>query len=1042
MKNEIHTMSLKDARYYFSHYANMGRHNAYVIISDITEQLELPKKEIKEESLQQCGLLSDSIYRKYPERRALASQLLCQHFPFLSYFREQEVKDGEEGTMKVMATLKSYLTDLNTFRNEYTHAEHEHRHIELQELQGVFGHAIAQAARMQQTLTEKDFESQYKAKYLNPLWGTTEGDENDNGVFFFLCLFLEKKYAFQFLGKLNGFKNTQGGRFRAQLEAFTQLCCRLPYPKLDSADIALDMLNELARCPKELYHVLSAEKQKDFLAKEESTEQGMLEEEQPDENEPIMMRSGTRFPYFALRYFDESGKLEGIQFQLNLGRMHKAEAHEKIINGEKRLHPILKEIHLFGHLSDYQTDEVRKKLNPADNPRVEFYSPKYNITGNRIALSLTPYNRNNVQAAIHKIANGETNLNQKAPFLNQPQAIISTNELAALFFYNHLYRQGKIECSPQELIGNYIESFKSFVADLKDGTIRPVEAKEKFRKKRHHTDEEKQELAEATAALQQRLDSRPYPCRLKVKDLPDVCREYLLSYKSASVQKTAIDKLGKMQKETKYQQTLLEEIQTNGYRSKAIVKNGELAQQIARDIVFLTKPQPRGEKPPKKINGMEYDILQKALAYYPVYKKDLKEYLSMLKEPATGRWTHPFLHKVLFRHLDRCNTLLDFAAAYYEEKKRWLACMLVVDRGGKKRLSPRAKLEEWSYFLKFADKTQEAVKKEWNLECIYLSTGLLDEGIRHALQLKETDNAAYALKRYFDGKTQSFYLQPRYYNEQLQEKGSAKERDVLKEEINSGWKGASEEQQAEWKKTIKRIRANETEILRQQTEDRALFLMAIDRWDKQESDLSQEDIERVGFDVQERNLLDEDREMEMYLHGKRVTARLPIKRYGEFRRFLKDRRLEGLLPYYATDTIPLGTLASAEIARKGQKGAESNLVEEMECYDTQRMDFIEMIMQFETLVGQHCQEDAVLKEGERPNHWAYVEAARRTFPEIEVPSEQLNTLRMKLAHNEIPYEEWIKEAIEKDHSTPMITQRIIGLARRYYDTIIQEIEKS
>jgi hypothetical protein len=1028
------TMSLKETPYYFSHYANMGRHNAYNIICYVSEKLLLTKK-VNEEQLYQCELLSNKTYKNKPDKRAVACKLLCQHFPFLSHFSEKEI-NGSNKDSEVMAALKSYLTDLNNFRNEYSHFGHEHIHLNLQEVQEVFEHAVGHAqVRMQQTLTEADFGSLHSAKYLNPLWGDA-ANENNNGIFFFLCLFLDKKYAFQFLGKLSEFKNT----FRARLEAFTQLCCRLPYPKLESADITLDMLNELARCPKELYNVLSADDQKKFLAKEEA-EEG----EETDDNEPIMKRHGSRFPYFTLRHFEktETGEtetmLKGIQFQLNLGRVHKEAAHKKVINGETRQHPILKEVHLFGRLADYQADAVQKKLNPieqkklnpTDNPHFELYSPKYNITGNRIALSLTPYDSQHLKTAVQKLIQGKD-----VKRFNHPQAILSIHELPALFFYNHLHRQGKIEHSPQELIKDYIENFKKFIDDMQNGKIKPVEVKERFRKKRHHTEEEKLSMAKATAALQLRLNKY----NLKVKDLPDACREYLLSYEERSTKKAVAYKLVQMQKETERRLRLLKDIQTNGFRNRAGTRNGDLAQEIADDIVFLTKPQHQTDrsKPPKKINGMEYNILQKALAYFPIYKEDLEGYLSMLKEAGSGRWTHPFLYRVISVHLQRCKTLLDFSVDYYTEKEKWLKRLLFTDKSGKVDLNRNVQPDELAYFMKFIDKTKEAVKKKWNTECIYLPVGLFEEGIRKAMGLKETDSVGYALKCYFDGKTQPFYQLPRYYHKTLGERDTAVPRDELRAEIESGYKTADEENQTEWKKVTKRIRTNETEILRRQAEDRVLFLMAEFEGER----LPTADIERIGFNVEERNLLDNDRPFAISLYGKQITATLPIKRYGEFRRFMKDRRLKGLLSYYDADTVPLGVLASSATAQKGQKGIESNLVEEMECYDKQREELIKTILRFEELVSRHYQGEKIIKDGEVINHWAYIEAAKRAFPVIDSPTEQLNELRNKLLHNEIPYEDWIKEEIAKNKSSVMITERIIALARNYYDKIIQTIEET
>ncbi|HRF17444.1 MAG TPA: hypothetical protein PK977_04720, partial [Chitinophagaceae bacterium] len=59
-----------------------------------------------------------------------------------------------------------------------------------------------------------------------------------------------------------------------------------------------------------------------------------------------------------------------------------------------------------------------------------------------------------------------------------------------------------------------------------------------------------------------------------------------------------------------------------------------------------------------------------------------------------------------------------------------------------------------------------------------------------------------------------------------------------------------------------------------------------------------------------------------------ITDTLPIKRHGDFRRFLKDRRIEDLLEYLSADR--------AKISRP-------ELEVEIETYDQQREAFFERI---------------------------------------------------------------------------------------------------
>lgn len=90
------------------------------------------------------------------------------------------------------------------------------------------------------------------------------------------------------------------------------------------------------------------------------------------------------------------------------------------------------------------------------------------------------------------------------------------------------------------------------------------------------------------------------------------------------------------------------------------------------------------------------------------------------------------------------------------------------------------------------------------------------------------------------------------------------------------------------------------DIVRQQNSDRALFLMVNDllptslKDDPTRPGAEINELGQLGF-KQQHNMLDKAYEMCETIYGRKVTAALLIKRYGEFRRFLEDRRLENLL---------------------------------------------------------------------------------------------------------------------------------------------------
>ena len=76
----------------------------------------------------------------------------------------------------------------------------------------------------------------------------------------------------------------------------------------------MDMLNELKRCPKELYPLLSKEDKEKFIPKDFNDEEYDTDEY---ESVPELKRKDNRFNYFALRYLDNS--FEHLKFYIDLG---------------------------------------------------------------------------------------------------------------------------------------------------------------------------------------------------------------------------------------------------------------------------------------------------------------------------------------------------------------------------------------------------------------------------------------------------------------------------------------------------------------------------------------------------------------------------------------------------------------------------------------------------------------------------------------------------------------------------------------------------
>lgn len=108
---------------------------------------------------------------------------------------------------------------------------------------------------------------------------------------------------------------------QATLQLFTCFHLRLPHiriqPQYTEQILALDMLNELARCPGELYEHLTAEGQEAYLI------QPQLQDDNPDpdedDNNLPFIRHQERFTPLAMRYLDHTKALPSLRFAVDLG---------------------------------------------------------------------------------------------------------------------------------------------------------------------------------------------------------------------------------------------------------------------------------------------------------------------------------------------------------------------------------------------------------------------------------------------------------------------------------------------------------------------------------------------------------------------------------------------------------------------------------------------------------------------------------------------------------------------------------------------------
>lgn len=981
--------------YYFAHYLNMARHNAYLILSDISSELKVTAKIICEENLAEIELLNDTKFgKRRPDEIARRNQLLIKHFPFLREEEQPEKNSSPYG--RLTEKIKEALTTLHQLRNCFSHYPFDESAYTAFDPDSYFISAITRAEKRMSSFFSPDDFSLLKNDGQGIYQLNTDNRFTLKGICFFTCFFLEKKYAFQFLGGIQGFKDRREKKYRATLEVFTEHCCRLPYPKLESSDFKLDMVNELSRCPDALFKVLGKEDQKLFIV--ESEDQSLSEGEQ---QEAVMKRYEDRFPYFALRYFDESKILGDIHFHVHIGRWIKGK-HNKImiVDRERR---ILKDIRTFGELKDFSAELIPDFWSDAGVSIDDFdpFAPCYRIVGNRIGISV-----------------GTKPVNWPMPGITgniRPTAILSTYELPNLFVYAYLHRQGKIDLSPADFIRNYITRLAEFIKAVQNRKVTPV-GDFSLERKRYQGDDKI--LLERKAKLQNKLDD----LELKSNDLPDSIRDYLLGYKWKNEKKQAKDFIKKMVHNT-----------DRAIERSGKVKAGEMAQFLTRDIVFLSPPFER-DGHPQKLNEKEYDILQKAIAYFSSNKQDITDFLKQ-HGLLTGKQKHPFLNRV---NLSSCAGIFDFYKAYLSQKRTWLEHLY--ESFGYKSFDAGQFFEKYGYFVKMNKK--KALAKNYSDTPPCLPRGIFNKAIIESLKkdgyaISEGDNVAFALKLLLNQASQPFYSKPRYYNSGDKQIVQLPEH-LQPKDLVSGIKNflkdlpddSDEVRQLRYR--IKDICQSEKEIRYSQTTDRALWLMISELFPSNVN-LGQDGLNHVGFDLEGENILTMLYPMEENLYEYKIQDQLPIRHYGEFRRFLKDRRLENLLKYF-DKSVPV---------------KREQLVKELEAYDLKRKDLLKKIYEFEVKVYRRYGDKLKYEEKNGHQyipHWKYLDLIKQEY-KIELPFQHADDfkfadLRNKLLHNEILYNEEIANRLkQQDNEEGIVTLRIFNLIGDTYDNMLTLMEK-
>lgn len=887
--------NFNDHSWYYGAYLNMARHNLFLLVNHISEKFSYLKFDLlsDDEAISNNKHILANIFdveqREFEnDRFKVYKYLVKRHYlPCIKIFHGEQGCNLDANPIVDYTGLHKFLLSVfqqvNIFRNSFSHylsIDSDGCSVSEKEVGVDVGlkqtlkqlHEQGKAYSLKRySLTQNEADYEHIEKYYSFEVGSNK--LTNNGLLFFTCLFLERSYAYRFLKRIEGFKNETESSFRATLQVFTAYSLTLTDSRLDSeytqTALLMDMLNELQRCPQELYKNLSDEdKQKFEPSLDADAQQNILtnsvndlgiEDDDTDAylaNLTSLKRNRDRFPYFALRYLEELNLLPNIRFQIAVGKLQ-TKAYPKTITQVEVNRRIINDINLFGKLGDFEGKEdatllgLKPFLKEEDNEFASFdqYAPHYNMEGNRIAFKI--------------ITNDAIDYTDR-----QPTGFISLNDLPKLVllaYYNpseaEKVIQGFIENNEHVILNKKkLDSIKAELSLLPEKFTRrlvdekaisgrngkteyltkeieqsllnmyglndqflTIDSKELKRKVRNPKDWEHLSQIRYKAFLQQRKEElqKHLPDGVLVNQLPTQVINELLNISNIDSSKSIHKKIKEIKQDCKNRVNRLAKKEGLPLDEQHL-KLGELATFLARDIIDMIID----EETKQKITSVYYDRLQNRIAYFSQNKKEIIELCKELNIFDKNRG-HVFL---IAHHINNASGVTDFYTSYLTQKQEWIENNLFIrGKKGGYYLPDNTRIP-YSYrkLNKGLDKNIDTWLGNKLKTPVNLPNNLLNEALEKQLSIKlhkgkiafnEGDRYSIRLSKLMNEDCQPFYRLIRKY----------KEGDLdCRQKVD-----ASKELE---KRYGKYVVANEKRIRSVQTQDRVMKLMCQRILEKQASD--------------------------------------------------------------------------------------------------------------------------------------------------------------------------------------------------------------
>lgn len=941
-----------------------------------------------------CTVTNDKAIQ--PEKVVYVTKKLQEYFPFLKIMgenqREHWNKKNNENRLEVNAkdlydVLNKMFRVLKTYRDLTTHSVikdnrlaeggpfltkseqplaiiiNRYYEVVLRNVKEKYSYETEDLAFIQNHRYKRVFENGNRTMRLDTGFffsmNAYNGDSENRlhisgvGVALLICLFLDKQYVNLFASRLPIFANygPQSEKRRILLRSMGIHSVRLPKDRIrfekDGTALAMDMLNELKKCPDELFDTLSAEDKSRFRIMSS------------DHDEVLMKRYSDRFAQLLLQYIDYGGLFKNIRFHVHMGKLrYLFNAEKNCIDGNTRVRVLEHPLNGFGRINEMEA--IRKRENGTfadtgveirdfDNVKrddanhdnypyiIDAYS-RYILENNKVEMSF---------CGGHTMPDIREKDGKWYVCKEIPECRMSTLELPAMAFHILLFGEDKTERCIKEVYDKYRRLFEA----MADGKV------------------SRDNIHEFGIA--------EFDLPKKVIDCLDgrACGKDADQFIAREVEALYADTERRMKRLDEDKVSVLSNDNKMGKKGFVQMRTGVIADFLAKDIVRLLPTNSEGMR---KLTGLNYRVLQSAMATYDsAGEAEAKERFRQLFENARLLGAdvnkfHPFIHKVFARNTPE--NIIDFYGSYLAERENYLNKLRKSIYKGKRVNVPFVNRDQ----RKWKDSEQEYLGKVYGEDlAIELPRQMFDSEIKEHLrtlpQMNGVDferaNVTYLigeyLKRVMDDGSQEFYSWKRNYRymdmlikETDPKKGLHsmyttvderetlwKERENRSERYREWAKKRDRDMHDDMEERLDRMMAKarneyqkgEKTIRRYKVQDALMFMLAKKTLTKdKEFDGEKFRLKDIAPDA-EKGILSEIMHMTFTFTVKGSEKKYTItsentklKNYGDFFVLANDKRMPALLKLIDSDTVE-----------------KNMLTEELKNYDRCRPEMVELIFDLE-----------------------------------------------------------------------------------------------